>query len=274
MITFYRIREWARHFENNRTRDIKVLSWVAMPVKMDGDGYTELMDHANGAAHFGAWCAIVEIAAKCTPRGTLIRDVSQEGAVRPHDAASLARVSRIKVQIFEEVLARLVSIGWLELLTVEPSYFTEIPQEGAAQPQEGASIPQVPALHNITQQDITQQNTTQQNNNVVGDLDCASVVDVVFTDPELRRNALQSYGVKGGMLMKLAGCPSISLSDIRDAGEAAKRKGKGAPYVVGILKNKLSSGGDIMSVPKDNGTMPKHLQLAHLERIFAKSGGA
>jgi hypothetical protein len=35
---------------------------------MDGDGYTELVDHDDGAAHLGAWCAIVQIASKCDPR--------------------------------------------------------------------------------------------------------------------------------------------------------------------------------------------------------------
>jgi hypothetical protein len=35
---------------------------------------------------------------------------------RPHDAASMARISRLPVEVFREVLPRLLSIGWLAVL--------------------------------------------------------------------------------------------------------------------------------------------------------------
>lgn len=125
----YRIRDWDRHFENNRTRELKKLSWVPMPVKHDGDGYTELLDHPNGAAHFGAWCALVEVAGKCDERGTLLRDTAE-----PHTAATLSRLTRIPVAVWDEALPRLVKIAWLEQVT-------PIPQETAAlAPQEGAAF--------------------------------------------------------------------------------------------------------------------------------------
>ena len=44
----YKISGWDKHFENNRTRELKFLSWVPFPNKHDGDGYTELMDHKDG----------------------------------------------------------------------------------------------------------------------------------------------------------------------------------------------------------------------------------
>jgi hypothetical protein len=134
MATLLRIREWATHFENNRTKELKRMAWVPMPVKHDGDGYTELLDHENGAAHFGVWCFIVQLAAKCEPRGTLIRTIveeDQKGAIpqapatAPHSPATMARISRMKVRDFEEAIPRLLQIGWLEEVT-------EIPQEGAA----------------------------------------------------------------------------------------------------------------------------------------------
>jgi len=129
-MTIYAIRDWDKHFENNRTRELKRMAWVPMPNRMDGDGYTELLDHPHGAAHFGAWCALVEVASRCDPRGTLLRDCSQEGA-KPHTPASLARITRIPVEIWKEVLPRLVNIGWITT--------SEIPQEGAVlESQEGA----------------------------------------------------------------------------------------------------------------------------------------
>lgn len=132
----YRIKDWEKHFENNRTKELKRLGWVPMPNRMDGDGYTELLEHENGAAHFGAWCALVEVASRCDPRGTLLR----EGA-KPHDFASLARISRLPAHIFAEVLPRLIKIGWVEVISVETNEVIEIPQEGAVLvPQDAAAL--------------------------------------------------------------------------------------------------------------------------------------
>lgn len=136
----WKVKDWGAEFENNRTRELKHLEWVPIPNRMDGDGYTELVDHPNGAAHFGAWIAIVEIASKCDERGTLMRN----GRGIPHDAASLSRISRIPEEIFLEAIPRLIKIGWLEPINVieitrKPEKPAEIPQEGATPPQEGAS---------------------------------------------------------------------------------------------------------------------------------------
>lgn len=105
----YRIKDWSVNFENSRTKELKELRYVMVPNKHDGDGYTELLDHPNGAAHFGAWCAIVEVASKCAPRGDLVR---QDG--KPHDSYSLSRQTRIPATVFDEVLPRLIDIGWIE----------------------------------------------------------------------------------------------------------------------------------------------------------------
>lgn len=113
-----RIAGWDEHFENNRTRELKVMRWVPLPNKFDGDGYTELVDHKNGAAHFGAWVALVQVASRCDPRGTLLRSCG-----KLHDPASLARITRIPKSTWEEALPRLVTLGW-----VTPS---DISQEGA-----------------------------------------------------------------------------------------------------------------------------------------------
>jgi hypothetical protein len=143
-----RVVKWDEIYENNRTRELKAMEWVPIPNKMDGDGYTELLDHPNGAAHFGVWIALVEIASKCKPRGTLLRKIPQEGAVIPqegadgffaaHNSGSLARISRIPRALFDEAIPRLKVIGWIEYITPHQA-FTKIPQEGAVIPQEGAS---------------------------------------------------------------------------------------------------------------------------------------
>lgn len=127
-VTAYKIANWTKYYENNRTRELKKMAWVPMPNKFDGDGYTYLVDHENGAAYFGAWCALVEVASRCDVRGTLLRN----GGL-PHDAESLSRITRLPIELWDEVLPRLVSIGWIERY--------EIPQEGAGFPQEGATAP-------------------------------------------------------------------------------------------------------------------------------------
>jgi hypothetical protein len=125
----YRVHEWATNFENNRSRELKRLDWVPIPNRMDGDGYTELLDHPAGASHLGAWLALVQVASRCDPRGTLLRD-----GKRPHDFASLARISRIPLAIFEEAIPRFLQIGWLEITPNHPATL-----------QDGATISHDPA---------------------------------------------------------------------------------------------------------------------------------
>jgi len=105
----WRIRDWNELFENSRTRAYDRLGWVPIPNKHDGDGYTQLVDHEHGASHYGVWCLLVQVASKCKPRGTLIRD----GGV-PHDAESLSRLTRIGAHVFREAIPRFLEIRWLE----------------------------------------------------------------------------------------------------------------------------------------------------------------
>jgi len=127
MTTLYIVADWDKHFENNRSRGIIETEWVPIPNKQDGDGYTELLDHPNGSAHYGAACAIILLASKCHPRGILVRDGG-----RPHDMASMARITRIPRTVIEEATPRLISIGWITT--------SEIRQEGAAKRHPGAVV--------------------------------------------------------------------------------------------------------------------------------------
>ena len=128
-MTLYRIKDWSVHFENNRTRELKAMAWVPVPNKQDGDGYTTLVSRENGAAILGAWLVILQIASKCDPRGTLLRD-----GKKPHDPHSLARISRLPAGIIQEALEICVKeVQWIEI--VED---ITIPQDGATIPQGGA----------------------------------------------------------------------------------------------------------------------------------------
>lgn len=104
----WRITNWNERFENHHSRPLKSLSWLHFPLDQD-DGYADLMDHPEGTAHLGAWIAIVLMAARGNPRGTLRR-----GAGIPHTCASMARESRADARIIADCLPRLVRIGWIE----------------------------------------------------------------------------------------------------------------------------------------------------------------
>src|SRR5205085_2332029 len=122
-------KDWGTRYENNRSRELKSLEWVPIPNRQDGDGYTLLVDRPNGAALFGAWIAVVQVASRCEPRGTLLRD-----AATAHDSSSLSRMTRIPKEVIEQMLSVCTEeTKWLETLEQYPS-----PQEGATIPQEGA----------------------------------------------------------------------------------------------------------------------------------------
>lgn len=139
---YLRIVDWSNRFENNRSRGLKNLEWISVPNSHDGDGFTELMDHENGPAHFAAWILILQVASKnthiphdsagfwqegarlCDVRGALLRS-----SEKPHDAKSLSRMTRCPEKVFAEAIPRLIALGWIEIITVK-STFSENPAGG------------------------------------------------------------------------------------------------------------------------------------------------
>ena len=153
MAALYRIRNWDSIFENNRTKELKSMAWVPIPTKLASDGYTELMDHPNGPAHYGAWITCVHVASRCDPRGTLVR-----GDGRPHDALSLSRITRVPASTYEELLPRLLVVGWLEVVTTGQVIGCI---NAAGIPQEPATSPQV-ACARVEQNGMEQNGMEQQ----------------------------------------------------------------------------------------------------------------
>lgn len=130
------IRDWNSVFENNRSRVLKDLSWVPMPNKHDGAGYIELLTgHADGPAHYACWLLIVQVASKCRPRGTLVRNSGTA-----HTAASIAAQVRVPAALMEIAIRRLLSpdIAWLSenghAATNAPSG-TQVPESGTQVPE-------------------------------------------------------------------------------------------------------------------------------------------
>ncbi len=134
----YRIRNWDRHYETNKTRPLKTLTWIALPVALDSDGYAELMEHPNGASHFGIFVAMLEVAAHCVPRGCLLR-----AREVPHDARSLSRVCRVPAPMVQEAIEQLLSIGWIEAWEKRQPSALVVPEK---RPETGDTGPVLPGL--------------------------------------------------------------------------------------------------------------------------------
>lgn len=109
----YKIRDWAALYENNRSRTVKDLSWVPIPNRHDGENYSLIMLQKNGAEIFAAWILLLQVASRCHPRGTLMRDNQ-----KPHSAASLAIKTRAPEKWFVSALEFLEKeTDWLEIAT-------------------------------------------------------------------------------------------------------------------------------------------------------------
>jgi hypothetical protein len=132
----FKIRDWERCFENNRTREMKRLGWVPVPNRHDGDGFRAVIHHEDGLKMFGAWVLILQVASKCKPRGSLIRDNGL-----PHTAQTIARMTGSEagdIYIAMEYLAT-SDVAWLSVEDFAS------PQEGATATQEDADGPPPPS---------------------------------------------------------------------------------------------------------------------------------
>jgi hypothetical protein len=107
----YRVRDWERLYETHDTRKLKHLTWVAVPVHRDGEGYGILLDGEHGACNLGAWLAILQVASTSVPRGTLCR-----GDGRPLDEVSMEFMTKVSRDHFARVFPILCSsrVGWME----------------------------------------------------------------------------------------------------------------------------------------------------------------
>jgi hypothetical protein len=134
---YHRIRDWEKHFENNRTKEMKDMRWVPVPNKHDGEGYQRIMQEKDGISIYGCWHLILQVASKLRDRGTLLRD---DGTPVTADILALKTGWR-SAKDFQRALdfCSTPQVGWLEVLTIE----------GAEIPHEGAEIPQEPARNGM-----------------------------------------------------------------------------------------------------------------------------
>lgn len=107
----YHIKNWNELYENNRSRTVSDLSWVKIPNRHDGENYTTIITHKDGAKIFAAWILMIQVASRCQPRGTLLRDNK-----KPHTSVSLSTKTRAPKDWFDLAIKFLIDeTDWIEV---------------------------------------------------------------------------------------------------------------------------------------------------------------
>lgn len=69
----YQIAKWSTTFETKKSLGYKKLNWFCMPIALHSNGFLTLADEFedDAPALYGAWCALLQVAAECPVRGIL-----------------------------------------------------------------------------------------------------------------------------------------------------------------------------------------------------------
>lgn len=124
------VKGWATTFETAHSRNHKVLTWVSLPVALDSAGYDRLLDSFepdDAPRIYGAWCALIQVAARAPTRGVL-----KDSDGNPFTTRRIARLTGFPVDTIAEMMEWSQRVGWLE-----PYAETEAPES----PEDSAEEP-------------------------------------------------------------------------------------------------------------------------------------
>lgn len=163
----YRIAKWTETFERAESRKLKALTWVSVPIRFSSSGYQSMLDEFDddAPAVYGAWCALVAIAAGCHVRGVL-------GTSRgiPLKTSHIARLTGFQSAIFDRLIAwaSRPDVAWLETVPSDQvaALMQETQEKQRSEVQSGESPDDPPTPRGIpphTGQDITGPNKTGPN---------------------------------------------------------------------------------------------------------------
>lgn len=109
----YRIRDWDQNFETRGSRKhLRPLMRISLSTSLEGLVLRRLLTHPQGAAAYGVWVLLLQIAAKTPCRGVL---ADPTGAYTALDLALLTGLPSDQVQAALDVLSH-PRIGLLEQL--------------------------------------------------------------------------------------------------------------------------------------------------------------
>ena len=110
----YQVKDWEAHFEGSKSKHYNNKTSCQMPTK-HGLGYRKLIRHKNGAALFGAWCALIQVLSKQPkPRQGYCTDTGSADG-RPYNATDLELLTDIPASVFDVLLQVATShdVAWL-----------------------------------------------------------------------------------------------------------------------------------------------------------------
>jgi hypothetical protein len=252
--TVYRIAKFEEVFTKRDARKAKVLHWVSVPTGFQSNGYQSLVEDFGDEAPaiYGAWCALVAVAARCPIEGVL--STSRGRPITPERAANIAFMP---AEPFRKLFkwAASESVGWLEVVTQGEEAANVIRTEPEDHPDKPrtASGP-----HNTTGQDTTGQNITSHD--IDAGASCPASPNASEPDPPKRSS--RSKGEHPGFRAWYAAYPrrvkpkAAAAAYAKAVKEIQGREGLGGKDPVGFLLNRAkafaSSGagkGEIQFVP-------------------------
>lgn len=130
-----RIARWDEVFETAESRRHSTLRWVSMPIEFHSAGYQAMVDEfgPDHPAIYGAWCALVALAATMPVRG---RMANSRGV--PLSAEAIARMTCMPVSVMQRLIewATKPEICWIyaEKAGTDPAQHPPSDGPAAAQP--------------------------------------------------------------------------------------------------------------------------------------------
>ena len=110
----YRVKDWQESFEGAKSKNYKNKSSCQMPCK-HGLGFRRLVMRDDGAAYFGAWCAMIQVLSRQdSPRDGYLTDNGRHDG-EPLTPEDLEVLTGIKSAVFSGMLSACSSKGirWL-----------------------------------------------------------------------------------------------------------------------------------------------------------------
>ena len=110
------VSRWREVFETAESRRHGSLNWISVPVTFNSTGLQKMLDDfepIKAAALYGAWMALLKVAATAPDRGILAGHKGE-----PYTPGRLARLSGFAQSLFDELIPWCLKVGWL--VTAQP----------------------------------------------------------------------------------------------------------------------------------------------------------
>jgi hypothetical protein len=133
LVNLYKVKNWDSIFEGAKSKTYNNKTSCMMPTK-HGLGYKRLVRRKNGAAMFGAWCALIQVLSRHEKKrnGYCTGDGKVHGS--PYTADDLEILTDIPAKYYKELFPVAQSVGWLDLIQVKDT--TGDQQDTVGIPQE------------------------------------------------------------------------------------------------------------------------------------------